>query len=233
MLNEPCLDTQWTNLEVFHTCKSFDWNEASKLTHIPVGQLKNISGNVAKILSQTGSFPQRKQIHEYETPELKVFCRVWKESPATIHVSQVLGISPKKATGIANYLRQRGVPVPELEGEHVKAKEREQFDWMKFAQVIKGAITLEFAAETLDMSAEDIIECCLELQALGINCQIPPYDETPEWIMVRMGRELQKIIFRGDLHGGGRNYKIRHAGYKKQFKMSFGESKYLVAMFNW
>lgn len=227
-------ESEWTNMELFQVCKEMEWGEAAKLTRIGQGNLKRVCGEIAQLLSKTQKFPQNKQVADYVTEELKVFCQVWKESSSTMEVGRRLGISGKKACAISKWLRSKGVKVPLLEGEVVRAGNgvKVQFDWMRFAKVIKMAPTMEFAAETLDMSCDEVLESCMELRTRGVNCPIPPYDKTPEWIEIRGGYELSQVVFKGNKHGGGRNYKIRHAGYRRSFSLSFGESRYLSACFS-
>lgn len=233
-LTNPIPESDWTPAQIFQICKTSSWDEASQLTNIAIGALKRISGAVAAYLAKGRTFPTSpKEMIDYTQGELKTFCQVWICSDHIDEVARSLGISVAKTKSIAQYLRSRGVKVNRLEGEaeEKRSSDREEFDWRKFAQVIKMAPTMEFAAKTLDMSTDDVLEKCCEVRAKGINCPIPPYDETPEWIQVRAGYELSQVVFTGSKHGSGKKYRIRHAGYRRVHKMSYGDSQYLAACF--
>lgn len=227
-----CIQSKWILGEFFQV------NEKGEFTlrgnhYIPSSMIQNESSapNISRMVCVSGdmfdathhetkvkaSFPIHKKVGDYDGPEFKVFAQVWVKSETVEQVAKNLGIPTRKAHSVVKRLRGLGVRVPIKEDERNRpSKKKEQFNWVKFAKVIKGAYSMEFACNTLNMEVEDIIARCIFLQENKIPALIPAFDKTPEWLKIRMGRELMQLVYIGDGHGSGKNFKLRYAGYKRK-----------------
>lgn len=165
-------------------------------------------------------FPQRLQIKQYSTPQLKIFVREWKQADSISEVANRLGIPEKKTIAIARYLRRHRVLLPIKSDEKEKTRRKKKIDWLHFVRATKGAKFLETAANAIGMEFERYIYCCVWLQKRGVRIIIPPFMDEPEWIKIRMGEDLKQRITIRSKHGSGKKYKQRWAGYKREMKVN-------------
>lgn len=164
-------------------------------------------------------FPIHLQTRAYNTEHLKVFIRAWK---ATIHFAEVgkaLGISDRKVSSILKRLRSAGVKIAPKYDEP-KAKKLQKFDWNTFVRAIRGSKFIETAVNSTGIPLPKLLFLATLAQDKGVRLTIPPFQNQPEWIEIRAKNDLKQIIRIKPKHGSGRNFKMKWAGYKKQYRIN-------------
>ena len=225
------LHSQWIRGELFQVNEKGEFTTRG-IHYIPNSMIQNgetapdtskmiyVSGDIFDNIhheAPKSSFSIHKKVDAYTAPELKVFAQHWMKLHTVGEVAHTLGINVVKCHAIVKRLRNLGIRVPVKPDEKVrKPGNKNQFDWIRFARTVKGAYSMEFVCNTLNMEVEDVIARCVFLQEHKVPALIPKFDDTPEWLKIRMGRELKQLIFIGDKHGSGKNFKIKYAGYKRR-----------------
>lgn len=177
---------------------------------------KKLEAKIHKV--PTVGFPIHFEVKSYNTEHLKVFIRTWKASVHFVDTGRALGISDRKVSSILKRLRTAGVKIPPKYDEP-KEKKRPTLDWNKFVRTIRGSKFIETAINSTGIPLPKLLFLATLAQSRGVKLTIPPFENQPEWIRLKLTHDLKQIIHIKPKHGSGRNFKMKWAKYKKQYKI--------------